>query len=281
MIDVNKLLTQVLSGSGQPGQAGAAGTGGFLDQARKSLQSGDLSGLMKQGQDMLRGGVPVQATGQGQTGAAPSGGGIGDFLSKNAGGIAAGAAAGVLTSMLFGSKGARKIGSSAIKVGALAAIGGLAWKAYQNYQSGKPVVPGFGGEQPAAPPSQAAETAPQANAHALLLLRSMIAAAAADGMVDASERARIVGALEQVGMSNEEASFLNRELASPVSVEALAAGAATPDQKGEVYLAALLAIEADTAAETAHLSRLAAALGLDAALVAHLTEAARDAKASA
>jgi uncharacterized membrane protein YebE (DUF533 family) len=265
MIDVNKLLTQVLSGNRSPGQMGASGLGTMVDQARKSLQSGDLSGLMKQGQDALRG----------ASGGSTSG--VGGFLSKNAGGLAAGAAAGVLASMLLGSKGARKIGGSALKVGALAAIGGLAWTAYQNYQAGKPPVPGFG--DMAAPPST--ETPAQMNDHALLLLRAMIAAAAADGLVDATERARIVGALQQAGMTGEEARFLEAELARPLSVEALAAGAATPDQKSEVYLASLLAIDTDTSAEAAHLERLGRALGLDPALMAHLTQAASDAKAQA
>ncbi len=35
----------------------------------------------------------------------------------------------------------RKVASSAVKIGAVAAIGGLAYNAYQNYQQGKAVVP--------------------------------------------------------------------------------------------------------------------------------------------
>lgn len=43
-----------------------------------------------------------------------------------------------VTSMLISKKG-RKVGKSALKVGALAAVGGLAWKAYQQY-SPLPIV---------------------------------------------------------------------------------------------------------------------------------------------
>jgi uncharacterized membrane protein YebE (DUF533 family) len=119
------------------------------------------------------------------------------------------------------------------------------------------------------------------NEHALLLLRAMIAAAASDGLVDAAERARILGALAQAGLSGEETAFLDAELARPLSIEALKAAATGPDQASEIYLASLLAIEADTVAETTHLDRLGRALGLDAALIAHLTQAAAEAKAQA
>jgi len=35
----------------------------------------------------------------------------------------------------------REVASTALQVGAVAAIGGLAYKAYQSYQQGRPVVP--------------------------------------------------------------------------------------------------------------------------------------------
>jgi uncharacterized membrane protein YebE (DUF533 family) len=49
-------------------------------------------------------------------------------------GFMGGVAGGGLTSMIASKKG-RKVGKSALKVGALAAVGGLAWKAYQQYSS--------------------------------------------------------------------------------------------------------------------------------------------------
>jgi len=47
-------------------------------------------------------------------------------------------AAGALAGLLLGTGTGRKITGSALKVGGLAAIAGLAYKAYQNYSSGYP-----------------------------------------------------------------------------------------------------------------------------------------------
>lgn len=49
-------------------------------------------------------------------------------------GFMGGVAGGGVTSMLTSKKG-RKVGKGALKVGALAAVGGLAWKAYQSYSA--------------------------------------------------------------------------------------------------------------------------------------------------
>jgi uncharacterized membrane protein YebE (DUF533 family) len=286
MIDVSKILTQVLaSSSGKSGSS--SGLGGLLGEAQKVLQQqGGVGGVLQKGQDMLRGNqapVPVKP---GQPPAPASGGGgalggLGGLLSGQAGGLAAGAAAGVLASVLMGSKGGRKVAGSAVKLGALAAIGGLAWKAYQNYQSGQPAAASTQAAETAALPPPANESPAEVNDHALLLLRSMIAAAASDGRIDDEERTRIVGALEHIGLTPDEAGFLDGELRKPVGIDTLVAGATAPERKSEVYLAALLAIEADTTAEHVHLAKLAARLDLDDQLVAHLTETAAGAKAPA
>lgn len=51
-------------------------------------------------------------------------------------GFMGGVAGGGLTSMIASKKG-RKVGKGVLKVGALAAVGGLAWKAYQSYSTNK------------------------------------------------------------------------------------------------------------------------------------------------
>ncbi|MFC4701909.1 tellurite resistance TerB family protein [Glaciecola siphonariae] len=51
-------------------------------------------------------------------------------------GFMGGVAGGGLTSMIASKKG-RKVGKGALKVGALAAVGGIAWKAYQSYSANK------------------------------------------------------------------------------------------------------------------------------------------------
>ena len=50
----------------------------------------------------------------------------------------------------------------------------------------------------------------------------MIAAAAADGTVDADERERIMGGLERIGIDSEAAQFLDADFARPASPNELA-----------------------------------------------------------
>ncbi|MDH4981063.1 tellurite resistance TerB family protein [Hyphomicrobium sp. D-2] len=198
------------------------------------------------------------------------------------GGVAGGVAAGAITSLLLGSKAGRELAGDALKLGAAAALGGLAYRAYNNYRAGLAV----GGAVPAGasvPPVAAAPAVPRAaiNEHALVLVRAMIAAAMSDGVLDATEREAIVGRLAALGITSEEQSFLEAEIARPWSPAQFAASTPVPEQRAEIYLASSLAIDADTDAERAYLNYLAATLGLDAQLVAHLEEAVRQAKAGA
>jgi uncharacterized membrane protein YebE (DUF533 family) len=206
------------------------------------------------------------------------------------GGVAGGVAAGAVTSLLLGSKGGRELAGEALKLGAAAALGGIAYKAYANYRDGKPVGAGFGfggtgatasgGAVPSTAPSPLPPVTP-ANEHAKLLVRAMIAAALSDGTLDASEREHIVGRLAAAGMDQEAVRFLDAEIARPWSPAQFAAAAPGPEQRSEVYLASMLAIDADTEAERAYLRYLAATLGLDDKLVAHLEAAVQGAKAGA
>jgi uncharacterized membrane protein YebE (DUF533 family) len=106
----------------------------------------------------------------------------------------------------------------------------------------------------------------------MTLMRAMIAAARADGRIDADETRTIFARLEESELSAEEKSVLINELSQPISVDALAEAVETPQQAMEVYVASLLAIEVDTPAEKAYLDLLAARLGLEDELVARLRE---------
>ena len=117
-----------------------------------------------------------------------------------------------------------------------------------------------------------------ANDHALLLVRAMIAAALADGTLDATERQTIIGRLEAAGINAEELHFLDAEIARPWSPGQFAAAAPNPEQRAEIYLASALAIDADTDAERTYLRYLAATLSLDDKLIAHLEDAVRGAR---
>lgn len=103
---------------------------------------------------------------------------------------------------------------------------------------------------------------------AILLIRAMIAAAHADGVLDDDERARIFQQLDNLGLSEEEHDFMERELHAPWNAAALAASASSPDVARQVYAASLLAIEVDTPEERSYLEELAGRLRLDESAVA-------------
>ncbi len=106
----------------------------------------------------------------------------------------------------------------------------------------------------------------------------MIAAASADGIVDATERAAIAGNLKAAGLDAEAAQFLEQEFANPADISTLSAGLTTAEEAAEVYAAARLAIDPDLQEEQDFLSALASSLNLEPGLVAHIDAAAASAK---
>ncbi len=180
---------------------------------------------------------------------------------------AAGLAAGML---LSGGKPGKLLGN-AVKVGAMAAVGGLAYKAWQNYQQNQT-------NAGPAPAEEAFIPAPADNAGqeelGKTLVRAMIAAAKADGRIDANEKEAIFERLKTMPLSAEEKAWVFDELSTPLDINAVVARADTPEHAAEIYAASLVAISADTAAEQAYLEALAAKLKLDPALVAEIHKSA-------
>lgn len=222
-----------------------------------------------------------------------------DFLSSNAGGLAAGGLAGIL----LGSKTGRKIGGKALTYGGLALVAGLAYKAYKDYQAGQ--QPGSQGSGANAGQTGASSDmgtsgpwsrapleleAPRGTAFdperapggsqqvAVTLLTAMIAAAKADGHIDADEQRRIFGKMDEAGLDNEAKAFLMDELRSPLDLDKIVASATTPETAAEIYAASRLAIDPDHRAEQAYLQMLAARLDLDPALVAEIENAVKEAE---
>lgn len=183
--------------------------------------------------------------------------------------FAAGTAAGGLGGLVLGTRAGRSLASTAIKVGALAMIGGLAYKAVQNYQAGKPLI--TGATSPTAPPAGSGfEPAAVTNDAAQHYIAAMIAAAAADGRIDSDEHDKLVGCLSQAGLGGEAEAFLAKELNNPRSVQELAASVKSPQEAVQLYTAARLAVADNSPAEKQFLAALAAALGLDPKLAAHV-----------
>jgi uncharacterized membrane protein YebE (DUF533 family) len=180
----------------------------------------------------------------------------------------------------------------------LGALAYLAYKAYQEYQKTSPGTAGAGtaggagtgtagtaragagttsrqggrslGDRIDDILSKSSERAPEPepaaldDAHALLLIRAMIAAANADGQITPDERQRITSKLEQAGAGPDERTVLARELDNPRSVDQIVREVKDQETALQVYLASRIAMNPDTAAERAYLDFLAARLEIPA-----------------
>ena len=184
-------------------------------------------------------------------------------------------ATGALVAVLLGTGAGRKVTGSALKIGGLAAVAGLAYKAYQNYQKGS--QPGAEAEkQPELlPPPSDTEfdpaQAPQGEAEfTLALVRAMIAAAKADGHIDDEEKKKIGDRLALAGIGFEAEAFLREELEKPLDLDELVSLARTEAQRVELYTASRLTIEPNSRAERGYLDLLAGRLQLPDALVDHI-----------
>lgn len=175
-------------------------------------------------------------------------------------GIGKGALAAGALGLLLGTRGGRRLGGTAVKLGSLAAVGGLAYKAFQDWQKQA--------ESTAQPIDQL--TGPEGDQRAKTLLRAMIAAAKADGHIDAAELSAIEEKIKTMGLESGDVEFLEQEVTKSLSVDDVAAGIDNTEAAAEVYLASRLVIDMDNATEREYMESLATALKLPAELVANL-----------
>jgi uncharacterized membrane protein YebE (DUF533 family) len=232
-------------------------------------------------------GGQADATRSGRSGTGTSPAGL-----QNIGGIAGGLAAGGLLGLLMGNKKARKtmgkVAGGAVGLGGAAALGALAYKAYRNWQ---------GNRVPASASSTGSSRTNPAGASALpfdaaiateesfhpgaapasdgkpfefALVKAMIAAANADGHIDAVEQRAIFEGVGRMPLDAGDKAMIFDTLSNPPSVDVIAGLARGPEQAAELYLASRLAIDPDLPEEQAYLSALARKLSLPGALVAEL-----------
>jgi uncharacterized membrane protein YebE (DUF533 family) len=299
---LRKLMPQGSQGSGQaPAQGGPAGGMGGLGDILGKLGGGAGAGGAAGGPNITDilgqifgqatqgvkevGGRVEQATGIGSrsrdafgqaTGQSPDDmmAQLKDLISKHQ--MGAGVAAGGLGAAVLGTRAGRSLASSAVKVGALALIGGLAYKAYENYSQGRPLIsPGPAALVDApAPAGTGFEPQTITNDSALLYIRAMIAAAAADGRIDEKEQEKILGGLKQAGVEQGAHDFLMQEINNPASIDDLAAACKTGEEAVQVFTAARIAVDLDNEAENEFLLALATKLGIDGKLAQHIDAAA-------
>lgn len=248
MFDPERLLKQVMN------EALSGSLGGKQRRHTSSPGSSGLGGL---------GGLLGGASGS-------SGGGLGSLLGGMLGGGGSGRRGGGMSTATKA-----KIGMGAL---------GLAIAAFEHYKTkntasavGTPTAPPqpmHGGTPPPPPPVTPGSPPPAPDAaapgdaeravEAMHLLRAMICAANADGLIDADERERILGSARDAGLDADDLEALEGELAAPFTAAQIVART-RPTQREQVYVASVIAIGRDTELEVRYLDDLAQRLGLDAA----------------
>ncbi|OOF38717.1 3-hydroxyisobutyrate dehydrogenase [Rodentibacter rarus] len=172
--------------------------------------------------------------------------------------VGTGAAITGILSMILGRSG----GTSLAKLGSLAVLGNLAYQAYQNYQKSQQAQPMMSANE-----FDVLNSTSQQDASALIL-RTMIAAAAADGEITAEEKQTIAN---EIGDNAELAQWVEQEMANPISIAEIARQVGNDTAlAANVYLAARLVSKELSRKEIVFLANLAEALGLDEALVEQL-----------
>ncbi|MBV9653014.1 MAG: tellurite resistance TerB family protein [Acetobacteraceae bacterium] len=271
---LGQVLGQVFGGGPASGGAAAGGAAGRSGGGFDSL----LGSLMNSG-------TPA-------SGGAPASGGLGPVLGafvemarraaasptgeiQRNNPVAAGGLGGLAGALLGGGRGA-------LGGGLLAVLGSLAVSVLQAQGSasaaGQQTAGRTAGPGPGAPVGIASAAAlPQSPAglqqRATLILRAMIQAAKADGVVDQQELGRIMGEIGMHGHDDEARDFVAAEIRRPLDIGSLVRDVSTPQEAIEVYAASILAIDVDTKAEQDYLVRLAAALQLPAPVMARVNAA--------
>ena len=197
-----------------------------------------------------------------QASAQLSAGGNQSAMLKGAG---AGALAAGAVAMMFGSKGSRKFAKKAITLGGTAALGGLAYKAYGDWQATKaaPQVADIGTPINALPPQQA-------SVRSAAIVQAMISAARVDGHIDELEQARITRHIKSLGMEQDVTQFLLAELNQPLDATRIARLADSPEAAAEIYLVSAMFIDYDKPLEREYLAALASCMGLEPGVVQQL-----------
>ena len=218
---------------------------GFLDHLLKSAQGGGNGNAAN---------------------SASSQGGLGGLLNADFGkGALTGGALGLL---LGKNRTTRKLAT----YGGLAAIGVMAYKAYGDYKQQQ-----GGADASAEPQTVDRLPPPQVELHSQAILKALVAAAKADGHIDARERAVIEGEFIRVNQDAELQQWLHAELEKPLDPAEVASAASTPEIASEMYLASLMAADEQNFMERAYLDELARQLKLDDALKSRLEQQIRQA----
>jgi uncharacterized membrane protein YebE (DUF533 family) len=249
IMNTSDLLEQLLRSQVSGGQQSGASAGGGL---------GGLGGLLG---GLLGGGGSTGATSGGASGGL--GGLLGGLLGGGGGGGGLGGA--------LGGGGTQSRSGGGTNYAALASLGMMAYQAYQAWQN----------SQASAAPQQIPQTAnllagPDIEEHSHAVLRALIGAAKADGEIDDKEKQMISAEIGKHTDDPQLQQWLDAEVAKPLdATEVAGASKNDPAVAAEMYLASVMLVNDQGAAERSYLDELAAALQIDPQLQVHLEQQAK------
>ena len=161
-------------------------------------------------------------------------------------------AGGLLLLSLLGTRGGRRLVRGVAKTGAVAALGALAYKAWNERR----------GANAGDPPAEFLAEVKDDPDFALAIVRAMLASAYADGVLDEKERKRVTDAIELSGGNEDTLALLMESRDEAEDLGHIAAAATTPNRAAQLYAAAAMTADVENNAEAKFLDRLAEKLGV-------------------
>jgi|688.fasta_scaffold42374_8 uncharacterized membrane protein YebE (DUF533 family) len=179
--------------------------------------------------------------------------------------LGTGALLGGVAALLLGTKSGRRVSGNILKVGTLAALGTIGYKAYQNWQASREASASSSNVD-----SFNTLTEVAAETRSLNLLRAMIAAAQADGQIDSTEQSLIEERMNTLHLPDDAQQWLKGELTNQRSASSVASLADSTGAAIEMYLASTLIIDEANPAEQRYLEDLRTSLKLEPGLINEL-----------
>lgn len=225
---------------------------------------GLLDQLLSAGKGMLANQNPVQSSGSSNR-SSP--------LDGVLGGVGGGVLGGATIGLLLGNKKARKMAGKVATYGGLAALGVIAYKAYNNWQQQQGVNTAI------QPEPRTVDRVPPAEIeqHSEAILLSLIGAAKADGHIDDRERQLIDDAIAKLTGDTQLQHWFDEQLRKPLEPADIARAARTPEIAAEMYLASLIVIDQESYMERAYLDELARQMNIAPGLKTELESQAKTA----
>jgi len=157
---------------------------------------------------------------------------------------------GAVLALLLASRGGRSVLGNVAKTGAVAGLGALAYKAWQNHQANSE----SGGEATFEEPDLDDETA-----FNKAIIETMIAAAQADGHMANAEHVLIEDLLPKTGL---DPATLKTDMSPEEAIDRVASVAKTPNQAAHLFAAACSVTAESSALEDSFLAELADRLAI-------------------